>query len=186
MSFILFAHTSKRTTTRKYSADFRFKFWFETILQFVICLCRPHQCFVCGKTFVMAGDLTSHMRKHTKTEPTIPCTICWKMFERPGQLSEHMRLHTNERYNISRQLFTFCWLIVCLFVRPFECKVCGSRFRTKGYFNIHKTTHWIGRNFACELCGVTFKNPTGVRTHMFKVHGKNAATIRRQKKKDDQ
>ncbi|KAG4079967.1 hypothetical protein HA402_006279 [Bradysia odoriphaga] len=126
---------------------------------------RPHQCFVCGKTFVMAGDLTSHMRKHTKTEPTIPCTICWKMFERPGQLSEHMRLHTNER--------------------PFECKVCGSRFRTKGYFNIHKTTHWIGRNFSCELCGVTFKNPTGVRTHMFKVHGKNAATIRRQKKKNE-
>ncbi|KAJ6641374.1 Zinc finger protein [Pseudolycoriella hygida] len=127
---------------------------------------RPHQCFVCGKTFVMNGDLTSHMRKHTKTEPTIPCTICWKMFERPGQLSEHMRLHTNER--------------------PFECKICGSRFRTKGYFNIHKTTHWIGRNFACELCGVTFKNPTGVRTHMFKVHGKNAATSRRQKKKDEQ
>lgn len=138
----------------------------------------------------MAGDLTSHMRKHTKTEPTIPCTICWKMFERPGQLSEHMRLHTNERCLcgvpkwISLGIYRFMFSFFLNF-RPFECKICGSRFRTKGYFNIHKTTHWIGRNFSCELCGVTFKNPTGVRTHMFKVHGKNAATIRRQKKKSE-
>ena len=160
------------------------KIWLTADIKW-ISVVRPHQCFVCGKTFVMAGDLTSHMRKHTKTEPTIPCTICWKMFERPGQLSEHMRLHTNERWagHTIANISVFIWEF---FYRPFECKVCGSRFRTKGYFNIHKTTHWIGRNFACELCGVTFKNPTGVRTHMFKVHGKNAATTRRQRKRDDQ
>ncbi len=47
-----------------------------------------------GKTFVMTGALTSHMRKHNNTMTQCPCPTCGKIFNRPGALADHVRVHT--------------------------------------------------------------------------------------------
>lgn len=50
--------------------------------------------YISGKTFVMTGALTSHMRKHNNTMTQCPCPTCGKIFNRPGALADHVRVHT--------------------------------------------------------------------------------------------
>lgn len=44
---------------------------------------------------------------------------------------------------------------------------------------VHRTIHWTGKNFACDICDMKFKNPAGVRSHKRKVHGKKITTRKR-------
>lgn len=114
---------------------------------------RPFQCDVCGKTFVMSGALTSHKRFHDNTLTQCPCLVCGKVFNRPGTLADHIRIHNGDK--------------------PFKCE-CGAKFRTKRYLNEHKTRHLKVKNFSCDLCGMKFKQPAGVKSHKRKVHGKKS------------
>lgn len=56
-----------------------------------------HMCPICGKTFLVSGDLSAHIRQHNKVVETAPCTVCRKIFAIPGPLADHMRIHTGER-----------------------------------------------------------------------------------------
>lgn len=56
-----------------------------------------HMCSVCGKTFLVSGDLSAHIRQHNKIVETAPCQVCGKIFAIPGPLTDHMRVHTGER-----------------------------------------------------------------------------------------
>uniref|UniRef100_A0AAQ5ZUS4 C2H2-type domain-containing protein n=1 Tax=Amphiprion ocellaris TaxID=80972 RepID=A0AAQ5ZUS4_AMPOC len=57
----------------------------------------PHQCTVCGKTFLTANELRLHNRYHTGERP-YKCEVCGKAFIQSGYLKSHMRIHTGENY----------------------------------------------------------------------------------------
>uniref|UniRef100_A0A7N6AX45 C2H2-type domain-containing protein n=1 Tax=Anabas testudineus TaxID=64144 RepID=A0A7N6AX45_ANATE len=56
----------------------------------------PHQCTVCGKTFLTANELRLHNRYHTGERP-YKCEVCGKAFIQSGYLKSHMRIHTGEK-----------------------------------------------------------------------------------------
>uniref|UniRef100_A0A8C7MYG1 C2H2-type domain-containing protein n=1 Tax=Oncorhynchus kisutch TaxID=8019 RepID=A0A8C7MYG1_ONCKI len=49
---------------------------------------RAKICSLCGKSFVEAKDLTTHMRSHTEQSPH-QCTQCGEGFEHPDDLQKH-------------------------------------------------------------------------------------------------
>lgn len=56
-----------------------------------------HICPICGKTFLVSGDLSAHIRQHNRTAETSPCSICGKTFASPASLADHNRVHSGER-----------------------------------------------------------------------------------------
>lgn len=69
--------------------------------------------------------------------------------------------------------------------KPFKCEICQSSFRTRKYFNEHKQIHLEVKNHECSLCGMKFKQASGVRNHKRKVHGKRVTSKRIQNDKSD-
>ncbi|KAJ6633273.1 Zinc finger protein [Pseudolycoriella hygida] len=112
-----------------------------------------HMCPICGKTFLVSGDLSAHIRQHNRTAEAVPCNICGKLLASQASLADHNRVHSGER--------------------PFPCQVCGSTFRTRSMLYVHKTIHLTEKNFSCDICHLAFKNPAYVKTHKRKVHEKN-------------
>lgn len=75
---------------------------------------------VCARRFTVKGDLTEHMRKHSKKRP-YSCKTCDKDFKYPNWLSMHMRTHTKDR--------------------PYGCEICCQRFSQKSYLKYHSKIH---------------------------------------------
>uniref|UniRef100_A0A8D8WMN2 Zinc finger protein 569 n=1 Tax=Cacopsylla melanoneura TaxID=428564 RepID=A0A8D8WMN2_9HEMI len=66
----------------------------------------PEMCPICGD---LVRCVTSHMKQHTEK---FECNQCGKVFARKDGLECHMRTHTGER--------------------PYECPLCGRRFKQMG------------------------------------------------------
>lgn len=75
-----------------------------------------HQCYICSKKFLQAGELNIHMRIHTKTRP-FACKTCNKTFTQANQLKSHERLHSNER--------------------PYACNICNQSYASQSGLNQH-------------------------------------------------
>uniref|UniRef100_A0A8C4NKA1 C2H2-type domain-containing protein n=1 Tax=Eptatretus burgeri TaxID=7764 RepID=A0A8C4NKA1_EPTBU len=80
----------------------------------------PYKCFVCGKTFIHACQIKSHMRTHTGERP-YKCSLCGKGFSEKFGLKSHMRIHTGER--------------------PYKCTVCGKGFAQSSNVKTHMKVH---------------------------------------------
>lgn len=58
-----------------------------------------HICPICGRQFLVSGDLSAHIRMHNRTVEATPCSICGKTFASPASLADHNRVHSGERYS---------------------------------------------------------------------------------------
>lgn len=56
-----------------------------------------HICPTCGKTFLVSGDLSAHIRQHNRIAEASPCSTCGKTFASPASLADHNRVHSGER-----------------------------------------------------------------------------------------
>lgn len=72
---------------------------------------KQFSCSVCGKSYMQASSLQTHMRYHTGERP-YHCTQCGRTFVQSGHLTSHLRLHTGERNHV--------------------CTVCDKRFGAAG------------------------------------------------------
>ena len=105
------------------------KFPFATDLSYHKALHFQEKKFVCsypkcGRKYKTKPELNCHYNyrhKQKSSKATIDrCTICKKTFQRSKYLKEHMKIHVEDL--------------------PFECSVCGERFKWRSGHRIHMST----------------------------------------------
>eukprot|EP00466_Bigelowiella_natans_P009566 jgi/Bigna1/147260/aug1.135_g21968 len=73
----------------------------------------------------------------------LQCPHCPKLFQNNSRLERHIRSHTGER--------------------PFQCSVCGDRFKQKCHLTVHLRRH---QDFKCPMCGSQFMQKEALIAHM--------------------
>jgi len=106
-----------------------------------------HMCEECGKEFPSANVLTRHKRMHSSR--IFHCSICSTDFVEPVAFKRHsVVIHENHR--------------------PFTCSHTGCEYRSDRLSNVekHMSIHSPTHAFACSLCGRTFAQDAGLRSHL--------------------
>jgi hypothetical protein len=110
---------------------------------------RPYECHACGKAFLRASHLSTHMRTHSGEKPH-KCVHdgCGKAFAQSSNLRTHMRTHTGEK--------------------PYACVHvgCEKAFADPSALSAHKRIHTGERQHKCPECQKTFLRATHLTTHM--------------------
>jgi len=81
------------------------------------------------------------------------CTDCGRLFEKLASLASHKKVHAPSE---------------------FRCETCGKVFPKRYYLVTHERKHSNERPFACEHCGLCFKQPGQVQRHMLRRHSGGA------------
>ena len=55
--------------------------------------------------------------------------------------------------------------------KPYDCKVCNSKFATKGSLKNHMNVHEERNLFGCNNCTKTYQLENSLRRHIKNVHG---------------
>lgn len=80
------------------------------------------------------------------------CESCLKVFPRKCDLTRHQRVHRNQQCN------------------RFICSFCGKIFMYKTCLEQHQRTHTNERPFACDVCGLRFKEKSSMKCHAARIH----------------
>jgi len=81
------------------------------------------------------------------------CTDCGRIFDKLASLASHKKVHAPSE---------------------FRCKTCGKVFPKRYYLVTHERKHSNERPFACEHCGLCFKQPGQVQRHKLRRHSGGA------------
>jgi len=106
-----------------------------------------HTCDECGKEFPSANVLTRHKRTHSSR--IFHCSICSTDFVEPVTFKRHS-------------------VVIHEIHRPFTCNHPGCNYRSDRLSNVekHMSIHSPTHAFACSLCGRTFAQDAGLRSHL--------------------
>jgi len=106
-----------------------------------------HTCEDCGKEFPSANVLTRHKRTHSSR--VFHCSICSTDFAEPVTFKRHS-------------------VVIHEIHRPFTCSHPGCDYRSDRLSNVekHMSIHSPTHAFACSLCGRTFAQDAGLRSHL--------------------
>ncbi|CAG9820481.1 unnamed protein product [Phaedon cochleariae] len=139
------------------------------------------ECSVCGNGYLWTKSLKKHISIHTGDGGYVSCDQCDKLFRQNSSLKRHVQyIHQG--------------------IKPFVCEVCGGSFTTKSslkkhirkihadyrknevyecnicpeiFCNIqsrmkHESAHISSKS--CEICKLTFANPSVTRRHLRAQH----------------
>ena len=106
-----------------------------------------YTCEDCGKEFPSANVLTRHKRMHSSR--IFHCSICSTDFVEPVAFKRHS-------------------VVIHEIHRPFTCSHAGCEYRSDRLSNVekHMSIHSPTHAFACSLCGRTFAQDAGLRSHL--------------------
>lgn len=115
---------------------------------------KLHYCRQCQREYKTARSLKRHMNTHApvKGPKALPkkkhvCEICNKGCASPSKLQSHYHTH--------------------LEVKPFECDICKSRFRSYYTMKYHIMAHMqVGGRHKCPVCAKSYVRSSRLRDHM--------------------
>ena len=112
---------------------------------------KVHECKDCGKKFLRAPLLKTHIKVvHLKAFP-LRCKVCDKGFISNVTLTRHERMHTGDK--------------------PFACEHCGKGFLVKNELEMHiKARHNDNKAYVCVLCGKAFGTAKILQSHNKLTH----------------
>ena len=96
------------------------------------------RCYVCDKRYADRYSLRYHLRTHGIGRQ-IRCEYCNKSFSKPSRLDSHVRSHHDN-------------------IRDFKCGECGKAFKTRLHLENHTRQHSGERPFQCQVCGDRFRH----------------------------
>ena len=105
------------------------------------------------KVEALENDDRSEYQPHEVTVDGFKCTDCGRLFEKLASLASHKKVHAP---------------------LEFRCNTCGKVFPKRYYLVTHERKHSNERPFACEHCGLCFKQPGQVQRHMLRRHSGGA------------
>ncbi|CAL8129161.1 unnamed protein product [Orchesella dallaii] len=135
------------------------------------------QCKVCTKWFYGVNYLKIHMRCHSGEKP-FSCSICGRNFSRNDTLTAHFAVHEEKKFGCTKCPKTFRFksnLTTYLrnihsSLRPYDCKICGKCYATKGRRDEHLTSHLNEKPYQCPKCGRRFAKRQSLSYHITGFH----------------
>ena len=119
---------------------------------------RPHECDICHKTFLTAGNLYRHKKVVHEKKQQFECNLCGKSFTELRSLRCHKQSKHGDKSD-SRQ-----------------CKVCNKTFNAKTYRRHMNEVHEKKKTKKCNLCTKTFSRPKHLEDHISLVHDEIGST----------
>lgn len=159
---------------------------------------RNFKCDLCDKTFVLAGDLTTHLKLHYSVAPIKnpslkkfvepkTCNVCGQKFIGISAYERHIQSHgtTSSLYECDicgRQVKEKKNLLSHMIFRhsgqpklKAPCTICGKIFNRK-YLNLHVRKHNVTNqnpSHICPICGKTFLVSSDLSAHI-RQHNRTA------------
>ena len=129
-------------------------------------------CASCGKIFHRLRYLRKHMDIH-RAEKNHKCELCNKMFKSGAYLRVHQRVHEQKQYKCNQCEFSSHINVAIHAHRQIHnkgsvlCEICGKAYTDRSTLNKHKRVHDLGRPYACNYPGCTWRFKTEM---MCKAH----------------
>jgi len=113
-------------------------------------------CDICQKKFKKKGNLKEHKNVHNRTKEFV-CDLCGKSFNDKKILKlHHIKIHGTEEEKKANQKHV--------------CSTCGKAFYKKVDLDDHENIHTGVKSFRCDQCDFGAFTPSGLRTHIMRIH----------------
>lgn len=115
---------------------------------------KPHQCYLCDKSFSRAENLKIHSRSHSGEKPYVcPVPGCNKAYSNSSDRFKHTRTHQVEK--------------------PYQCKVpgCPKKYTDPSSLRKHVKTykHFVNENNVVTSNNINVSNYENVSTYQNKI-----------------
>ncbi|XP_072946937.1 zinc finger protein 711-like [Epargyreus clarus] len=142
----------------------------------------PYKCEDCISGFDHEITLKEHLEsRHQKKKGGFECNICKSVLGTKTSFDEHKKRHYRryecveccKRYNNIYSVLKHYNELHGKIDTQFACDLCDFVTESHRSYRYHKDKHRKAK-VECDQCGNTFVNKTGLRVHMYTIHGHSA------------